>query len=320
MIHSNQLIQNRYEGTGRRPLASCPPRSDRDSAGQDTVTLGTYNIKNWFAPEDANSQMGKKPKPQRELDNMFKNIDQSGADIVTMQEVGTSLDNIKSQFDSHLPGQFPYFVMADTNDARGVHVIMASKFPVTQTVSHTSARFPLGDGTGETRFSRDLLRADFDVKGIPFTVYTTHGKSRRTYAPNDPAHPGGDNPDNQRIGEGKAIGQIVREEMKEFPGRLYVVTGDMNDGTEDTSVQAVMNPPTGEKLFDTLEGLSEKERRTWPANPKAGHGHGPEQFDHILVPDSQRSKLQESHIIDIPGVSQAGSDHLEVVASFHLKG
>ena len=49
-------------------------------------------------------------------------------------------------------------------------------------------------------------------------------------------------------------------------------------------------PANGEKMFDTLEGLPEKARRTWPVSPEAGHGHAPEQFDHILVPQSQRGK------------------------------
>ncbi|CAN0466974.1 unnamed protein product, partial [Phaeothamnion confervicola] len=212
-----------------------------------------------------------------------------------------------------------YLAYKETNDARGVHVIIASKYPITNVVTHTDEEFPLADKTGTAHFSRDLLRADIDVKGIPMTIYTTHAKSRRTYAANDPAHPGGNNPDNQRIGEGQATAAIVAREMKQFPGRLYMVTGDLNDGTEDKSVQAIMNGvPGGDKLFDTLEGLSAKERRTWPADPRAGHGHDPEQFDHVLVPQNQRGKLVESHIVDIPGVSQAASDHLEIVAKFNL--
>lgn len=283
-----------------------------------TFTIGTYNTKNWFAPEDANKELGKRVKPERELDNLARNIEESGADVVTLQEVGTSEKNVKKFFETKLQGQFPYIAYEGTNDARGVRVAVASKYPITNVVSHTGETFPLGDGTGETRFSRDLLRADIDVKGIPVTVYTTHAKSRRVYAENDPAHPGGSNPDNQRIGEGNAIANIVAREMKEFPGRLYVVTGDLNDATEDKSVQAIMNPKVGDKRFDTLEGLPESQRRTWPADPRKNNGHSPEQFDHILVPVAERHHLVESHIVDIPGVSAAASDHLEVVASFDL--
>lgn len=286
------------------------------------VTVGTYNVRNWFAPEDANPDLGKKPKPQWSLDKLALNIDRSGAEVLALQEVGTSLKNVRDFFDHQpaLRGKFPYLAMADTNDARGVHVVVASRFPITNVVSHTQEEFPLADGTASTRFSRDLLRADIDVQGIPFSLYTTHGKSRRVYPKDDPAHPGGDNPDNQRIGEGRAIGSIVAREMKEFPGRLYVITGDMNDGTEDPSVQAMMNAPQGEKLFDTLAGLPESERRTWPADPEKAHGHDPEQFDHILVPESQKYKVLDSRIIDIKGVSQAASDHLELTATFDLNG
>ena len=279
------------------------------------LTVGQYNIRNWFAPEDENPELGKRAKPQWSIDKMVANIVRSGADVLTLQEVGTSLQNVKEV----LGDRFPYIAMADTNDKRGVHVVIASKFPITKVVSHTSERFPLADGTADTRFSRDLLRADIDVKGIPFTVYTTHGKSRRVYAADDPAHPGGENPDNQRIGEGRAIADIVSREMKDFPGRLYIVTGDLNDGTEDPSVQAILHPAKGEKLFDTLTGMPENDRRTWPADPAKSHGHDPEQFDHILVPQSQKEKVLDSYIMDIPGISIPASDHLELVAEFDLK-
>jgi endonuclease/exonuclease/phosphatase family metal-dependent hydrolase len=288
------------------------------SASPVQVTLGTYNVKNWFAPEDANPELGKRPKPEQELSALAKNIGASGADIVTLQEVGTSESNVKQFFDTKLHGEFPYLAYKDTNDARGVHVVVASKYPITNVVSHTGETFPLGDGTGTTHFSRDLLRADIDVKGIPMTVYTTHAKSRRTYAPNDPAHPGGENPDNQRIGEGKAIASIVAREMKEYPNRLFVVTGDLNDGTEDKSVQAIMHPADGPQLFDTLQGQPESARRTWPADLSKAHGHGSEQFDHVLVPEAQKDRVLGEKIINIPQVSQVASDHLEIVTEFNL--
>lgn len=282
-----------------------------------TLTVGQYNIRNWFAPEDENPELGKKAKPEWSLEKVAQNIEHSGADVLTMQEVGTSYKNVKAFFDERLP-QYKHIAMEETNDKRGVHVIIASKYPITRVVSHTDESFPLADGSGQTHFSRDLLRADIDVRGTPFTVYTTHGKSRRVYAANDPAHPGGDNPDNQRIGEGRAIANILAREMKEYPGRLYIVTGDLNDGTEDASVQAILNPPTGQKMFDTLSGMPEKDRRTWPADPNKSHGYDPEQFDHILVPSDQKEKVLDSYIVDIKGVSIPASDHLELVAEFQL--
>ncbi|MBS2036805.1 hypothetical protein JST97_17575 [bacterium] len=282
-----------------------------------SLTVGQYNIRNWFAREDENPELGKRAKPEWSLEKMAQNIERSEADVLTMQEVGTSYKNVKKFFDQRLP-DYKYIAMEETNDKRGVHVIVASKYPITKVVSHAGERFPLADGSADTQFSRDLLRADIDVKGTPFTVYTTHGKSRRVYAANDPAHPGGDNPDNQRIGEGRAIASIVAREMKEYPGRLYIVTGDLNDGTEDPSVQAILNPPQGQKMFDTLQGLPESQRRTWPADPNKGHGFDPEQFDHILVPCDQKHKVLDSYILDIKGVSIPASDHLELVAKFDL--
>ena len=311
--NSNSNVFN-ARTTGNTSTAAPAPSGEQ----KDTVSVANYNVENWFAPEDANAELGKRPKPQYQLDKLAENIKQSGAKVVTLNEVGTSLKNVKAFFDTKFDGKFPYVAMEGTNDARGVHVAIASQYPITNVVSHTNATFPLADGSGDTKFSRDLLRADIDVKGTPMTVYTTHAKSRRVYAANDPAHPGGTNPDNQRIAEGQATTSIVHDEMKQYPGRLYVVMGDLNDGTEDKSVQAIMNPTNGPKMFDTLEGLSKQARRTWPSDPSKGHGHEPVQFDHILVPADQHGKLVESHIVNIPGVSQAASDHLELEATFNL--
>lgn len=293
---------------------SAPSADVVDSKGA-TVTLGQYNVKNWFEPEDADSTMGKRVKREFNLTQMARNIDRSGADVVTLNEVGTSLENVKELFDQKLPGKFPYIAMRDTNDARGIHVAVISRYPITNVVSHTDVRFPLADGSSEAKFSRDLLRVDIDVKGIPMTVYTTHAKSRHGSASNDPTQPGGIE---HRIASAQATVQIMQSEMKAYPGRFYALMGDLNDNTDDTSVQAILNPPTGEKMFDTLDHLPEADRRTWPANPNKGKGHAPEQFDHIIVPESLRPNVVDSRIIDIPGISQEASDHLQIVATVNL--
>ena len=136
--------------------------------------------------------------------------------------------------------------------------------------------------------------------------------------PGDPAHLGGENPDNQRIAEGREAIRIMQSEMKAYPGRFYALMGDLNDGTEDESVQAILNPPDGERMIDTLQGQPENERRTWPADPRKGRGHRPEQLDHIIVPESHRASVVDSRVIDIPGLSREASDHLQIVATVYL--
>ena len=152
---------------------------------------------------------------------------------------------------------------------------------------------PLADGSGEeAKFSRDFLRVDVDVDGVPgadLSLYTTHSKSRR------PAAPGQVSADTRRLSEGRAMRDIAEKEMKEFPGRLFVLTGDFNDNTDDASVQAVLNPGGGrEEWVDSLAGKPDSERNTWPANPNRSNGFAPEQFDHMIFPKSMSDRLVES--------------------------
>lgn len=155
-----------------------------------------------------------------------------------------------------------------------------------------------------THFSRDLLRTDILIGNETVTVYNTHSIAQR----ND--WDGFDT--KQRLAEAKAIRDIVMEEMAQFPGRLYMIVGDLNADLDEESLQELLNGP-GEKLVDTLAGLPDGKRHTWPADPRRSHGHDPVQFDHILIPESQRHRLIRSEVLNS---DNPGSDHKAVRAEF----
>lgn len=292
--------------------------------GKTDVTIGSYNVKNLFAKEDLGKGSRTPAKSEISMDALAENIRRTDADIVTLQECSSkkTLDNFMHS--RGLDEAYPNVAFVPGNSSRGINVAIISKYPFTEVVSHKEARFPLADGSGETMFSRDLLRADVNVDGVPgadLTVYTTHCKSRR------PSNPGEVSADTQRLSEGRAIRDIAEKEMSAFPGRLFVVTGDFNDNTDDASVQAVLNPKNGgEKWLDSLDHLPANERNTWPANPKKGNGFAPEQFDHIIYPssmddrliDSQVHRYEQSEDGKIRWVSSAASDHLQISAHFKL--
>ena len=291
-------------------------------AGQ-TVTVGSYNVKNMFAKEDIAPGNRTRPKPEFELEALSRVLKNADADVVALQELSSekTLKNFMKEYG--LDKIYPNVAHINGNSDRNINVGIISKYPFETVVTHKDQKFPLIDGSGDTKFSRDLLRVDVNTDGQPgaeLTVYTTHSKSRR------PSEGPGPSSDTQRASEGREMRRIVEEEMKPYPNRLFVMTGDWNDNTNDASVQEVLNPKSGEKFVDSLADLPANERNIWPANPNAGHGHDPEQFDHIVYSQSMAGQMQGSTIHRYNAtddgkykwLSSAASDHLMISAKFKL--
>lgn len=285
-----------------------------DIAPQPGVfTLVTYNVKNLFDAQGAAKEKGTGEKPVWEVNAATKVVKRSGADIMTNQEV-ENLDVYDRWAQNQLEGMMPHTALVEGNDRRGIDVAAMSRYPIVKVVSHKDESFPLQDGSGQTRFSRDLLRVDVDVEGEIVSIYTTHSYSRRYGEPEEVRMA-----DNQRIGEARAIKDIVTREMSEFPNRLYIITGDFNDETEDASLQELMNGG-GEKLFDVLEGRSPEERVTWPADREKAGKFPPGQFDHILIPERMRDRLVDSQVLDYAQTTATASDHKPIRARFRVTG
>lgn len=292
------------------------------SAGPRTVTVGSYNVKNMFAKEDLVD--GKtRPKPESELEALSRVIKNVDADVVSLQELSSAKTLNKFMTEHGLDKMYPYVAHIPGNSTRNINVGVISKYPFETVVTHKDNTFPFIDGSGDTKFSRDVLRVDVEIDGKPgadLTVYNTHAKSRL------PAKPGEVDSDTQRISEAREMRRLVESEMKPYPNRLFVMTGDWNDNTDDKSVQEVLNPKVGEKYLDSLDHLADNERNTWPANPTQTHGHDPEQFDHIVYAESKDGQLVESHVHRFGAtpdgkykwLSSAASDHLMISAKFKL--
>lgn len=287
------------------------------------VSVGSYNVKNMFGKRDLTPDTHTGVKPGWSLDALAENIARVDADVVSLQEVSSRQTLEEFLMFSGLVDEYKHVAHIPAQDPRGINVAVISKFPFTDVTTHQDEEVPLVDGSGSTRFSRDLLRADIDLDDVPgpdLTVYTTHCKSRR------PADPGQLNSDLRRASEGAKIREIAEREMAEFPNRLFVITGDFNDNTDDPTVQNILNPREGEPWLDSLDHLSDSERVTWPANPHKNYGHEPEQFDHIIYPASKDHQLVKSEVHnfgwsldgDVKWLSSTASDHLMITADFEV--
>lgn len=290
------------------------------------VRLATYNVKNLFMERDIDSGSRTRPKSERSLAALAESIERLEADVVTFQEL-SSQETLEKDLLSRrgLAEKYPHIAWTKGNDERGIRVGIISKYPFTAVVNHADSEVPFVDGSGSGKFSRDLLRVDINTDSDPdaeLSVYTSHFKSRR------PADPGEVSADIRRLSEGTATRNIVESEMKEYPNRMFVVTGDFNDGPSDPPVQAIMNgtQPGAEKWVNSLDHLEGSARHTWPANPTHTR-FPPVQFDHIIFPerfDDQVTRhapvrFDQSIDSDTKWVSSAASDHLPVMVDINLK-
>lgn len=290
------------------------------------VRVASYNVKNLFMERDITPGSRTRPKSERSLAALAESIERLDADVVSFQEL-SSQETLEKDLLSRrdLAEKYPHIAWTKGNDERGIRVGIISKYPFNAVVNHADTPVPLVDGSGEVKFSRDLLRVDVNTDSDPdteLTVYTSHFKSRR------PADPGEVNSDLRRLSEGTATRNIVEAEMKDYPNRMFVVTGDFNDNTNDPPVQAILNGDQSgdEKWVDSLDHLASDDRNTWPANPNHKR-YPPEQFDHIIYPerfDDQVTRhapirYEQSIDSDTRWVSSAASDHLPIIADIEIK-
>ena len=265
-----------------------------------TFRVASYNVENLFDAVDdpARKDEGTPPKDVEAMRKLAQTMKKVDADVVTMQEV-ENLDVLNQFLDQNLPGLYPYRVLVEGNDERGIDVAIASKYPIQKVTSHKDDRFPLPGGKGTTTFRRDLLRADVQVGAYPFSVYTTHFK----------AQGGGQRADDVRLAEAREARRLVQEEMKAYPGQRYVLTGDFNDTPDSAVGKVFLNPGEGH-FEDALQGIPPGQRITHPVTNRS--------IDYILFPEEMLGEFRGGAIEATPE-PERGSDHLMIYADFQFQ-
>ena len=185
------------------------------------IRLGSYNMENL-------GKAGKLPIDKKE-EILGKSIEEMNADIVSLQEV-TSEAALGAFVSHNLPeGMYPYRHFFKTNDGKEHHLAVLSKYPIVETESNKDRNFiyEKDDKLVDTKFSRDVAETLVNVGGYPFKVYNVHLKAD-PYFLNNPSPEDIQKSVNKRTSEVEELRSIVREDLKEMPSMLYVITGDMN--------------------------------------------------------------------------------------------
>ena len=150
------------------------------------LKLATYNVRNLFLAREGEAP-AMYPKPLREVRPLARMIDQIGADLLMLQEVGSY--EALTVLNERLASPYPHVVCLPGNSTRSIHLGALSRLPLTaashkdmplvgasgspilgyadEAASVRGALVPLG-------LQRDVLRLECDA----LTAFVVHLKSQ----------------------------------------------------------------------------------------------------------------------------------------------
>ena len=303
-------------------LALLAPRAWAQPTPPATLTVGSYNLQNFFDVWDNpyTDDETTKVKPRTAVRELARAIKALDADVLVVQELEHE-QLLTALVEEFLPDAgYRYVAASPGNDGRGILLGCLSRYPITQVSSHRHQWFTHPDHPDTPyRFSRDLLRFTIDV-GIdrPLQVYNVHLKSNGS-------RPGDPNSMLKRTAESLRVKQIIRDRVAADPGLLAVVAGDFNSAYETRPDQdrpwpgmaALRAPePDGSQLLtDVHDALTDAQRVTHPGDDR----YPPVTFDYILAAPAMAQRYVKGSARVLPeGKLTGGSDHLPLRATFRI--
>lgn len=292
-------------------------------AGAREVTIGSFNIENFFDDEVNSSNVEKEATvPKEVFQNRLNKVSLAIRNVLAMPDVlgVIEVENLKVlqkvadkiNADAVAAGQpSPKYVayLEEGNDIRGIDVgflVKSTKIKVVETkqLAKSEKLDTAGAGADAMLFDRTPLLLKAEVidpaaqKPLAFTVIVNHLKSYRGIE--DPKD--GERIRNKRRLEAEWLGNFVQEREKADPTERLMLCGDFNafqfnDGYNDLigiikgkSDQNVLNPSktayaTG--LVDLIDYIDQKNRYsyTWDGSAQA--------LDHMLINKATRDRLKK---------------------------
>ncbi|MFJ3770685.1 endonuclease/exonuclease/phosphatase family protein [Streptomyces sp. NPDC090075] len=169
--------------------------------------------------------------------NTGRVVTEINADVLLMVEVEDrlSLDRFNTQILGGLLHKrpYPFNLLIDGNDSRGIDVGILSRLPIRSVRSHIADK----DAHGQPVFSRDCPEYEIDLDGSPLWILGNHFKSKR----------GGGLA--RRKAQAERVTEIYEAALERSPHVL--VAGDLNDSPDsepvrlllDTGLRDVMSHP-----------------------------------------------------------------------------
>jgi endonuclease/exonuclease/phosphatase family metal-dependent hydrolase len=229
---------NELKGPGARLFEATGPVDD------PTITIEAGGRGDW----PGWAQLVRDDLSWTAVQNTGRVVAEVNADVLLMVEVEDRPtlerfnENVLGRTLGHQP--YPFNLLIDGNDSRGIDVGILSRHPITSVRSHV---FDPGQG-GLRLFSRDCPEFEIALNGTPLWILGNHLKSMR------------DGGAGLRLRQAQRVAQIYEEALRR--SQHVIVAGDLND---------FMHRPPVRALLDT--GL--REAMTHPGYTGNPGTHGP---------------------------------------------
>ncbi|HRO42377.1 MAG TPA: endonuclease/exonuclease/phosphatase family protein [Flavipsychrobacter sp.] len=192
------------------------------------------------------------------------------ADIIALQEV-ENLDTLKSFQSRFLKAKFPFKYLIDGNDMRLIDIAALSNIEATSIRTH---QYDKGSDKKQI-FSRDCLEIEYNVNGVPLTLFINHFKSMLDKS--DPAN-GRQKTMAKRRQQSEQVVQIIKDKFgSKLAKENFIVLGDLNDYLPSTGLKPLLDQPWLENVVQTRLPAEEQWTHWWSDKKSVS------QLDYILL-------------------------------------
>ncbi|MEU5540487.1 endonuclease/exonuclease/phosphatase family protein [Streptomyces sp. NPDC020362] len=175
------------------------------------------------------AELGQDDLDMSTVRNTGRVVSEVDADILLTVEVEDrlTLERFNTQVLAGALGRrpYPYSLLIDGNDPRGIDIGIFSRHPITSVRSHIFDTNP--ERPADRLFSRDCPEFEIQLDGSPLVILGNHLKSKFQ-----------DDPE-LRLAQAKRVAEIYREAAERTPH--VMVAGDLNDDPESEAVAELLD-------------------------------------------------------------------------------
>jgi endonuclease/exonuclease/phosphatase family metal-dependent hydrolase len=273
----------------------------------NTFTIATYNVENWLAMD--RHGVTNAPKPVAERDAVAKVLAGIRPDVLGLEEMGTTNDlaDLRARLAQH-GLDYPHVEWLQAADPAR-HVVLLSRFPITERRSHTNETYLLNNQPHH--IERGILDVRVQVAtNYSFRALVVHLKSKRATDAGDQAV--------MRLEEARLLHRQIEDILRRDPNENFVIVGDFNDtpGSAPLNELTATNchslfvlHPRDSKGFDTTHFWR------WQKDPTNRWSR----IDYLMAsPGMSNEYVEGSAKINDPTGWLDASDHRAVSAQFHI--
>ncbi len=277
------------------------------------MRIASYNVQNLFTEADAQGQTRAVAKPAKALKALSGVLAEVAADVVLLQEVGST--EALELVNAGLEVPYPYASVVQGNSERGIHLAVLSREPFEST-SHRhlaladelgaplmeyASEAAAGEGNpAPLRIQRDLLQIELDLadQGL-LTLFNVHLKSKTNQPWRRLAA------DEVRAAEVRQVAGLLSDYLQAHPERLVLLGGDFNDVRSSASLAPLFALPMLDPMADVLAKTGRNPSTYWPKRRM--------RLDFLLLSNSAADRLvPKSPRIHASQRAQRASDHYPV--------